>query len=201
MKGPVEHVKRPFRHMKTFEYSAAAALQWQPLCKQAGHSGQTLFLCRKLGCVVIGNWGKRFISHESLLAFAPTSSFSCSSSCSSSSCSSSSCSSCYLSRTLAVASCRVLFAVEDASPHVNGYLVLSRHVERLLRSLYDPCTSAFRIPSQHFHKISKKKTFERVKYSHKVSMRPSIPPPGSAVLVHSVANRLLDRSRSHRNLD
>ena len=64
-------------------------------------------------------------------------------------------SSCYLSRTLAVASCRVLFAVEDASPHVNGYLVLSRHVERLLRSLYDPCTSAFRIPSQHFHKISK----------------------------------------------
>ena len=43
----------------------------------------------------------------------------------------------YLSRTLAVASCKVLFACEDAPPHVNGYLVLSRHVERLLRSHYD----------------------------------------------------------------
>ena len=35
------------------------------------------------------------------------------------------------------ASCKVLFACEDAPPHVNGYLVLSRHVERLLRSHYD----------------------------------------------------------------
>ena len=43
----------------------------------------------------------------------------------------------YLSRTLAVVSCKVLFACEDTPPHVNGYLVLSRHVERLLRSHYD----------------------------------------------------------------
>ena len=42
-----------------------------------------------------------------------------------------------LCRTLAPASSRVLFASEDAPSHVNGYLVLSRHVECLLRSYYD----------------------------------------------------------------
>ena len=157
MKRPVEHVKRLFQHEKTswtcektistyeniWIFSSSSSTAMTATVQTGWALRADSFLCRKLGCVVNGNWGKRFISHESLLAFAPTSS------------SSSSSSSCYLSRTLAVASCRVLFAVEDASPHVNGYLVLSRHVERLLRSLYDPCTSAFRIPSQHFHKISK----------------------------------------------
>lgn len=37
------------------------------------------------------------------------------------------------SRTLAEVSCRVLFASEGPPSHVNGYLVLSHHVKRLLR--------------------------------------------------------------------
>ena len=40
-------------------------------------------------------------------------------------------------RTLAEASCRVLFASEGPASHVNGYLVLSHHVKRLLRWHYD----------------------------------------------------------------
>lgn len=42
-------------------------------------------------------------------------------------------------RTLAEVSCRVLFASEGPASHVNGYLVLSHHVKRLIKS---PCVTA-----------------------------------------------------------
>ena len=64
------------------------------------------------------------------------------------------------SRTLAEASCRVLFASEGPPSHVNGYLVLSHHVKRLLRWHYDqllckhPSFSNFYCP--HFSLVTSK---------------------------------------------
>ena len=64
------------------------------------------------------------------------------------------------SRTLAKVSCRVLFASEGPPSHVNGYLVLSHHVKRLLRWHYDqllckhPSFSNFYCP--HFSLVTSK---------------------------------------------
>ena len=127
------------------------------------------------------------------------------------------------SRTLAEASCRVLFASEGPPSHVNGYLVLSHHVKRLLRWHYDQLLCKHRSFSNfycpHFSLVTSKSepqififgqnnicgvgpSVEEMDHMnlHKVSMCHRTLLPNIEALARNVSDRPLVRSRSRRNL-
>ena len=122
-------------------------------------------------------------------------------------------------RTLAGVSYRVLFASEGPPSHVNGYLVLSHHVKRLLRWHYDqllckhPSFSNFYCP--HFSLVTsplKSELYPRFYIFgsnmicveemslHRVSMCHRTLLPNIEALARNVSDRPLVRSRLRRNL-